>query len=69
MLSLENIYTLYFGLYFQLCICLNKLSINIIEKIVLFIIEFKTSYLYILVFENFHIIQLYSFYLKHDTYY
>ena len=28
MLSLANIYTLYFRLYFRLCICLNKLSIN-----------------------------------------
>ena len=28
MLSLTNIYTLYFRLYFRLCICLNKLSIN-----------------------------------------
>ena len=28
MLSLSNIYTLYFRLYFRLCICLNKLSIN-----------------------------------------
>ena len=28
MLSLPNIYTLYFRLYFRLCICLNKLSIN-----------------------------------------
>ena len=28
MLSLENFYTLYFRLYFRLCICLNKLSIN-----------------------------------------
>ena len=28
MLSLANIYTLYFRLYFWLCICLNKLSIN-----------------------------------------
>ena len=29
MLSLANIYTLYFRLYFRLCVCLNKLSINI----------------------------------------
>ena len=28
MLSLAIIYTLYFRLYFRLCICLNKLSIN-----------------------------------------
>ena len=28
MLSLANIYTFYFRLYFRLCICLNKLSIN-----------------------------------------
>ena len=28
MLSLADIYTLYFRLYFRLCICLNKLSIN-----------------------------------------
>ena len=28
MLSLANSYTLYFRLYFRLCICLNKLSIN-----------------------------------------
>ena len=28
MLSLANIYTLYFRLYFRLCIRLNKLSIN-----------------------------------------
>ena len=28
MLLLANIYTLYFRLYFRLCICLNKLSIN-----------------------------------------
>ena len=28
-LSLENIYNLYFRLYFRLCICLNKLLTNI----------------------------------------
>ena len=28
MLSSANIYTLYFRLYFRLCICLNKLLIN-----------------------------------------
>ena len=28
MLSLANVYTLYFRLYCRLCICLNKLSIN-----------------------------------------
>ena len=28
MLSLANMYTLYFRLYIRLCICLNKLSIN-----------------------------------------
>ena len=28
MLSLANIYTLYFRFYFRLCICLHKLAIN-----------------------------------------
>ena len=36
MLSLANIYTLYFRLYFRLCICLNKLSINQYNKWTLF---------------------------------
>ena len=31
MLSLANNYNLYFRLYFRLCICLNKLSINILS--------------------------------------
>ena len=40
MLSLSNIYTLYFRLYFRLFICLNKLYINqLIEN---------SNYIYIL---------------------
>ena len=35
MLPLENIYTLYFRLYFRLCICLNKLAINQYDNLVI----------------------------------
>ena len=40
MLSLANIYTLYFRLYFRLCICLNKLSINRVLPILLNILNY-----------------------------
>ena len=41
MLSLENIYTLYFQLYFRLGICLNKLSIN--QRIIIINNKFKNT--------------------------
>ena len=50
MLSLANIYTLYFRLYFRLCICLNKLSIN--NRCMRFLINIKNDSLLIKVMKE-----------------